>query len=592
VLLAPSWSRSRGYTARLAPVASHPSPLLLSMSRPSSSCGSGGAAQGRAEKAPGIALKASALGAFALGIIEGSCTSLRRSRGKPVTCCQGLSAFRDSLSSRRPWRFLWGSRRSAATARAALAALEADVEVLRQEMPPNLLAISSVAPAPLVVDSRGEMQTPTAEMGPWDVHVTFRGREDDTVHQDPFNVRLRFTSSWPAEPPQVRIGGLFKLTVLNSERGPPTEFYNQLQRGADDSLILADVLEKARLLVLEPVRALGLEQYIGSDAKSATGSDDKAVLARRVQSWTKYSREANEKRMDVIQKYRKLVKHPQLFDPRAPLDFAWLAPELVTVVENPSPAAWRRLVKEEVPGQVFSFPLFTDDFCDTFLEEVFNFYDSGLPASRPNSMNNYGIIISDIGLEPFVDKLQQLLQPLGRALFSGAGSSWDGHHCFIVRYRQGEDLGLDMHTDDSDVTFNICLGLEFSGAGLQFCGQMGAANHRQHNYTYFHKKGQCVVHLGRKRHGADDIQSGERLNLILWNHGSAYRRSNEYRRPEYAKERSPPDPLCVSYTHDRDFGMFREYPAGKEEFRFRGWCPPPEAEYDGFKPDREAVPFT
>ena len=28
-----------------------------------------------------------------------------------------------------------------------------------------------------------------------------------------------------------------------------------------------------------------------------------------------------------------------------------------------------------------------------------------------------------------------------------------------------------MHTDDSDVTFNICLGLDFQGAGLQFCGQ-------------------------------------------------------------------------------------------------------------------------
>lgn len=42
-----------------------------------------------------------------------------------------------------------------------------------------------------------------------------------------------------------------------------------------------------------------------------------------------------------------------------------------------------------MPG-VYSFPLFTEDFCDRLLEEIFHFYESGLPARRPNSMNNYG----------------------------------------------------------------------------------------------------------------------------------------------------------------------------------------------------------
>ena len=42
-----------------------------------------------------------------------------------------------------------------------------------------------------------------------------------------------------------------------------------------------------------------------------------------------------------------------------------------------------------------------------------------------------------------------------------------------VRYRSDEDAGLDMHTDDSDVTFNVCLGKEFTGAGLTFCGLGG-----------------------------------------------------------------------------------------------------------------------
>ena len=36
-------------------------------------------------------------------------------------------------------------------------------------------------------------------------------------------------------------------------------------------------------------------------------------------------------------------------------------------------------------------------------------------------MNNYGIILGDIGLEPFIDKLQELLQPLGRLVREGLG---------------------------------------------------------------------------------------------------------------------------------------------------------------------------
>jgi hypothetical protein len=36
-----------------------------------------------------------------------------------------------------------------------------------------------------------------------------------------------------------------------------------------------------------------------------------------------------------------------------------------------------------------------------------------------------------------------------------------------------------MHTDDSDVTFNICLGREFTASGLTFCGGIGTPAHRQ-----------------------------------------------------------------------------------------------------------------
>ena len=39
-----------------------------------------------------------------------------------------------------------------------------------------------------------------------------------------------------------------------------------------------------------------------------------------------------------------------------------------------------------------------------------------------------------------------------------------------------------------DVTFNLCLGLDFAGAGLQFCGMTGATDHRKHQMCYKHRK--------------------------------------------------------------------------------------------------------
>jgi len=294
------------------------------------------------------------------------------------------------------------------------------------------------------------------------------------------------------------------------------------------------------------------------------------------------------RRVDVIRKYAKQALHPHLLAwspaPAVEACDAWLglAPEFVEAHNAGTEEAWRKLLTEHLSGEVFSFPLFTDSFCDMLLEEVLNFYASGLPARRPNSMNNYGIILADMGLEPFVCRLQDMFRPLGRLLFPGPGSGWDAHHCFIVRYREGEDLGLDMHVDDSEVTFNVCLGLEFSGAGLQFCGMRGAPDHRRQRHTYQHVRGRCLVHLGKHRHGADDLTSGERLNLILWNQSSAYRGSAAFRAPDYLPEVGPPDLACLSYTHDRDYSSSKPLPAGKEAQAARAWCPPKHAEYAGF----------
>jgi hypothetical protein len=159
----------------------------------------------------------------------------------------------------------------------------------------------------------------------------------------------------------------------------------------------------------------------------------------------------------------------------------------------------------------------------------------------------------------------------------------------MVEYKAGHDLGLDMHTDDSDVTLNVCLGREFTGAGLTFCGSMGQPDHRRFSTQYSHKRGYAVIHLGTKRHGADDITSGERNNLIIWNHNYEYRDTDDYQRAAYFKEEAPPDLRCLSYTHDRDYEAFQDVPKGRRRPEHGGWCPPKQFCYDQMEPISHSI---
>lgn len=389
----------------------------------------------------------------------------------------------------------------------------------------------------------------------------------------PFRVRIRFTTAWPTAPPSsVRFQCVFHHALTDDDGGMPEPFYKTLPKEGDSRHTLRGLLKAIHEFLVNPLSSWGVPLDCAPQ--------------RFHQSMVNHQH-MNEQRLGTIRKYREQVRHRELFETPPQWREEWFDSRFWHAQQEGTPHAWRALLTEHLPGEVYSFPIFREEFCKTFVEEIFNFYASGLPARRPNSMNNYGIILNEIGLEPMIDELQRMLQPLGELLWPGPGHMWDGHHCFIVRYREGEDLGLDMHTDDSDVTFNVCFGMDFQAAGLQFCGLMGAGNHRKHSFTYKHVKGTCVCHLGRKRHGADDISSGERLNLILWNHSSTYRQSTEYMSPPYVKEEGAPDQVCVSYTHDRDYGSFKEYPKGKENFRGRGWCPPKSYEYVEFKPDSD-----
>jgi len=162
--------------------------------------------------------------------------------------------------------------------------------------------------------------------------------------------------------------------------------------------------------------------------------------------------------------------------------------------------------------------MLTPQMCRKFVDETENYEKSGLPIDRPNSMNNYGVVLDSIGFRGLMQELmEKYITPFSRFLFAAwNGDKLSSHHAFVVRYKLGEDLELSTHVDDSDVTLNVCLGKEFTGGSLFFHGIKGTPSEGIENFEYVHTPGKAILHVGKHIHGAYKLTTGERINLIVW----------------------------------------------------------------------------
>ena len=238
---------------------------------------------------------------------------------------------------------------------------------------------------------------------------------------------------------------------------------------------------------------------------------------------------------EMQREYRSFVQlnyiplHNQLYT----LNDNILVPSFLQAIQIKTPEALQQILHEEHPG-IYSFDILKPDFCNQLLEEVMWFEDwcvkQQITIQRPNSMNNYGAILDDFGFDSFLNRLMtEYISPLSTLLFNDVGGdSLDEHHGFVVEYKMGNDVSLGFHMDDSDVTFNVNLGREFTGGTIYFHGLrcrmcQETFSSPQEYVEITHKLGRALLHRGQHRHGANEITSGERYNLILWC------RSNQYR---------------------------------------------------------------
>ncbi|KAI3933502.1 hypothetical protein MKX01_022081 [Papaver californicum] len=240
-------------------------------------------------------------------------------------------------------------------------------------------------------------------------------------------------------------------------------------------------------------------------------------------------------RQKIISNYQPLHRELYTMHPSTFFDQSF-----VEAINENTEESLKRIISEPSPG-VYTFKMLSQGFCDLLLSEVDNFEkwvsETKFRIMRPNTMNKFGAVLDDFGLETMLDKLMDdFVRPISKVFFPEVGgATLDSHHGFVVEYGKDRDVDLGFHVDDSEVTLNVCLGKQFSGGDLFFRGircdkHVNTESQPEESLEYSHVPGQAVLHRGRHRHGARATRSGHRINLLLWCRSSVFRELKKYQK--------------------------------------------------------------
>ncbi|KAG5229872.1 PKHD-type hydroxylase [Salix suchowensis] len=242
-----------------------------------------------------------------------------------------------------------------------------------------------------------------------------------------------------------------------------------------------------------------------------------------------------EYRQKIISHYKPLKRELYTMHP-----VAFFVPSFMKAINDNTEDSLRSIISEPSPG-VLTFEMLQPRFCELLVAEVENFEawvnDTKFRIMRPNTMNKYGAVLDDFGLETMLDKLMDgFIRPISKVFFPDVGgATLDSHHGFVVEYGKDWDVDLGFHVDDSEVTLNVCLGKQFSGGELFFRGtrcdkHVNTGSQAEEIFDFSHIPGRAVLHLGRHRHGARATTSGHRINLLLWCRSSVFREMKKYQK--------------------------------------------------------------
>ncbi|KAK8501126.1 hypothetical protein V6N12_020374 [Hibiscus sabdariffa] len=123
-----------------------------------------------------------------------------------------------------------------------------------------------------------------------------------------------------------------------------------------------------------------------------------------------------EYRQKIISRYQPL--HRELYTMHASNFFA---PSFLKAINENKEQSFRSIMAEPIPG------------VENFEKWV---YEMKFRIMRPNTMNKFGAVLDDFGLETMLDKLMEdFIRPISKVFYSDVGgSTLDSHHGFVVEY--------------------------------------------------------------------------------------------------------------------------------------------------------------
>ncbi|KAK7343438.1 hypothetical protein VNO77_12185 [Canavalia gladiata] len=293
-------------------------------------------------------------------------------------------------------------------------------------------------------------------------------------------------------------------------------------------------------LEFSPLVFSALEQYMPHHMLSIA-RDDKAQYMRNILH--RYLPESERIRILKHKEYRQkiILNYPPLHKEIYCMDAEnFFSPSFLRAIKENTEASFKSIMAEPCGG-IYTFEMLQPQFCEMLVSEVEHFErwvrETKFRIMRPNTMNKYGVVLDDFGMETMLDRLMNdFIRPISQVFFPEiGGSSLDSHHGFVVEYGINRDVELGFHVDDAEVSLNICLGKQFSGGELFFRGvrcdeHINSETQPEEIFDYSHVPGHAILHCGRHRHGARPTTSGNRINLLLWCRSSTFRELKKYQR--------------------------------------------------------------
>jgi hypothetical protein len=225
--------------------------------------------------------------------------------------------------------------------------------------------------------------------------------------------------------------------------------------------------------------------------------------------------------------------------------------ELLRATEN---NAYIPSALTEVVPRVYTFDLFTPEFCEQLLDQVKHFGEwkkeattAALPVTEDLSQQMTVVDqMGDMG-EKLLDTLRDVIvDPLAKTLYpevDDPNSKSSYRYGFILGYsnKPGQEQisrkKLDAHTDDSEVTLTVCLGRDYKGGEVVLRHLRSDPKEGEVQDKIKMKTGEATLFLGQQMHEVQDITEGERYIFVLW-----------FRREKY---RAATCPCCRMFRRER-----------------------------------------